>query len=85
MKKYLALIKVNLRDGILDAQGKAIEMSLHSLEFKQFSNVRVGKIISLQIEAGGMEEAERLADSAARKLLANTITEDYFIDLKELI
>lgn len=85
MKKYLAEIKINLREGILDAQGKAIENSLHSLEFSQIYNVKVGKIINLQINAENEENAKKTVELASQKLLANTIVEDYFIDLKELI
>jgi len=84
MKKFIAEIKVVLREGILDAQGKAIENSLHSLEFKQLSNVRVGKIITLNIEEKCIEAAYSAADTASKKLLANTIVEDYCITINEI-
>ena len=84
MKKFFAEIKIVLREGILDAQGKAIENSLHSLEFTQLSNVRVGKFITLNLEAENLETANKIVDSASKKLLANTIVEDYAITINEI-
>ena len=84
MKNFFAEIKIVLREGILDAQGKAIENSLHSLEFTQLSNVRVGKFITLKLEAENLETANKIVDSASRKLLANTIVEDYAITINEI-
>ena len=82
MNTYNAEVKIILREGILDVQGKAIESSLHSMEFKQLSNVRVGKIITLNVNASNAEEAFSTVESAAKKLLANPIIEDFFITVK---
>lgn len=84
MNKYSAEVRIVLRNGILDAQGKAIENSLRSLEFSQLTNVKVGKIISLQVEADDDETAKKLVDNASKELLANTIVEDYFITLNKI-
>lgn len=84
MNKYSAEVRIVLRNGILDAQGKAIENSLRSLEFSQLTNVKVGKIISLQVEADDDETAKKLVDNASKELLANTIIEDYFITLNKI-
>lgn len=84
MNKYSAEVRIVLRNGILDAQGKAIENSLRSLEFSQLTNVKVGKIISLQVEADDDEAAKKLVDNASKELLANTIIEDYFITLNKI-
>ena len=81
---YSAEIRVVLRNGILDAQGKAIENSLKSLEFTQLSNVKVGKVINLQVSAETEEEAKKIVDNASKKLLANTIVEDYFIKIDKI-
>jgi len=84
MKNFIAEIKVVLREGILDAQGKAIENSLRSLDFQSLHNVRVGKIITLNIEDKCLETAYQTVELAAKKLLANTIVEDYTIFINEI-
>jgi phosphoribosylformylglycinamidine synthase len=81
MKNFLAEVKVVLREGILDAQGKATENSLHSLGFNQLANVRIGKIIMLSVEAENAEIAKEIVAKATNKLLANTIIEDYKIEI----
>jgi phosphoribosylformylglycinamidine synthase len=83
MNKYFAEIRVVLRQGILDVQGKATENSLHSLEFRQINNVRIGKVITLDIEANSVAEATSIVDDASKKLLANPIVEDYHINISE--
>jgi len=82
MNKYLAEVNIVLREGILDVQGKAIENSLHSLNFKQLSNIRVGKVITFNINASSVDEAKLIVDDASKKLLANPIIEDYSIIIK---
>lgn len=85
MKKYSeysAKVNIVLREGILDVQGKAIENSLHKMDFKQLSNVRVGKIITFNLKAKSEEEAKLIVEDASRKLLANPIIEDYSIIIK---
>ncbi|MBQ6269892.1 MAG: phosphoribosylformylglycinamidine synthase subunit PurS [Bacteroidetes bacterium] len=84
MNKYSAEIRIVLRNGILDAQGKTIESSLRSLDFPQLTNVKVGKVINLQVEAEDETSAKKLVDNASKKLLANTIIEDYFITLTKV-
>ena len=82
MNKYLAEVNIVLRQGILDVQGKAIENSLHAMDFKQLSNIRVGKIININVEANSIEDAKIIVDDASKKLLANPIIEDYSIIIK---
>ncbi len=84
MNKYSAEIRIVLRNGILDAQGKAIEASLRSLDFSQLTNIKVGKVINLQVEADDEDIAKKIVDNASKKLLANTIIEDYFITLTKI-
>lgn len=81
MNKYQAEIKITLRKGILDVQGKTVENALQSIEFKTISNVRIGKLVYLDIEAESKEEAEKIVDNACKKLIANPIIEDYFISI----
>lgn len=62
---------------LLDPQGKAVLGGLNNLGMKSIGEVRVGKNITLQIDAGSPEEARQLAEQASKKLLANPVME-YF-------
>lgn len=84
MKKFKASIKIKLREAILDVQGKAVEQALHSIEFPTISGVRIGKYVELFVEADNSENADKLVDDACKKLIANPIIEDYFIQLSEV-
>lgn len=83
MKKYKANIKITLRQGILDVQGKAVEHALGSLEFDMMSDVRIGKFVEMNIEAQNDGQAEEFAKEACEKLIANPIIEDYNIQIYE--
>lgn len=62
---------------LLDPQGKAIMRRLSNLGLKAIQDIRIGKNITLQIEAGSVEEAKTIAEEASKKLLANPVME-YF-------
>jgi phosphoribosylformylglycinamidine synthase PurS subunit len=62
---------------LLDPQGKAVMSGLQSLGLKNVSDVRIGKSISLQVDAASDAEARQIAEEAGRKLLANPVME-YF-------
>lgn len=81
--KYSAKIRITLRKGILDVQGKTVENALHQIGFQNIENVRIGKFVELDIEAESKEMAFSTIDEACRKLIANPIIEDYQIDLYE--
>ena len=68
---------VTPRKGILDPQGRAVESSLHTLGFKNVSGVKVGKYITLEIEARTASEARDEAKKMCEALLANPVIEDY--------
>jgi phosphoribosylformylglycinamidine synthase PurS subunit len=70
-------IKVMPLKELLDPQGKAVVGGLQNLGLKNISDVRIGKNISLQIEAGSSDEAKQIAEEASKKLLANPVME-YF-------
>jgi phosphoribosylformylglycinamidine synthase len=80
---YKATITVKLRPSILDPEGKAIEHALGSMGYGALTGVRLGKEIELAVNTADRAEAERLVDEAARKLLANTVMEDYSFTLTE--
>ena len=68
---------VTPRKGILDPQGRAVESSLQSLGFKNASGVKVGKYITLEIDARSASEARDEAKKMCDALLANPVIEDY--------
>ena len=79
MNSYKAKINITLRQGILDVQGKTVEKALHSIEFQNISNVRIGKRVELIIDAESVESANIIVEDACKKLIANPIIEDYEI------
>lgn len=80
--KYLAQIDVMTRKEILDPQGKAVKLGLHNLQMDSIDNVRIGKHITLEVDADTEAHARETVDSACRQLLANLIMEDYTFDLQ---
>ncbi len=76
-----ARIIISLKTGVLDPQGKAIQTSLHDLGFQGVNNIRQGKCIELDIDEQNKELALKSLGQMCEKLLANTVIEDYFIEL----
>ena len=76
-----AMIKVTLKNGVLDPQGKAIMGSLGSLGFDGYDNVRQGKYFELNIDAASKSDAEAKVKDMCEKLLANTVIENYEIEI----
>lgn len=66
---------------LLDPQGKAVMTGLGNLGFRNVDNVRIGKSISLEVEAASKEEAKQIAEEASKKLLANPVMEYYEISV----
>ncbi|WP_153799358.1 phosphoribosylformylglycinamidine synthase subunit PurS [Foetidibacter luteolus] len=77
---YNVQIKVMPLKDLLDPQGKAILGGLQNLGISSVQDVRVGKHITLQIDAPGEEEARKAADEASKKLLSNPVMEFYEIE-----
>jgi len=78
---YNVQIKVMLLKDLLDPQGKAVQAGLKGLGFNGVNDVRIGKHITLQVDANSEEEAKKLADDASKKLLANPVMEFYEIEM----
>ena len=76
-----ARIIISLKAGVLDPQGKAIQTSLHYLDFHTVNNVRQGKCIELNIDEENEELALKNLRRMCEKLLANTVIEDYSIEI----
>ncbi|HVX99135.1 MAG TPA: phosphoribosylformylglycinamidine synthase subunit PurS [Pseudorhodoplanes sp.] len=77
-----ARVTVTLKSGILDPQGKAIEGALKSLGVEGVASVRQGKIFDIELETGDRAKAEAALKAAADKLLANTVIENYSIEVR---
>ena len=78
-----ARVLVRLKPGILDVQGAAVQRALVGLGFDEVRELRVGKLIEVDVEAPTAAAARRRVDEMCRKLLANTILEDYTIEAVE--
>ncbi len=73
---------VTLKRGVLDPQGSAVNRSLHAMGYAEVSDVRLGKLIEVTLDGRSSDEEERKRlDEMCRKLLANTVIEDYRIEL----
>jgi phosphoribosylformylglycinamidine synthase subunit PurS len=76
-----ARVIVTLKSGILDPQGKAIEGALRSLGVNGVASVRQGKVFEIDIQSADRAAAEAALKDAAEKLLANTVIENYRIEV----
>jgi len=76
-----AQVRVTLRGGILDPQGKAVEHSLASLGFDSIKNVRVGKYIELELDASDAVSAKKAVEEMCKKLLSNPVTENFDVQV----
>jgi phosphoribosylformylglycinamidine synthase len=74
-------IKIMPLKDLLDPQGKAVLSGLHNLGLTGVEDVRVGKHITLQMQAASESEAKQIADDACKKLLANAVMEFYEIEM----
>jgi phosphoribosylformylglycinamidine synthase len=76
-----ARVTVTLKSGVLDPQGNAIEGALRSLGIEGVASVRQGKVFDIEVESTDGAQAEALLKRAADKLLANTVIENYRVDV----
>ncbi|MEO5585274.1 MAG: phosphoribosylformylglycinamidine synthase subunit PurS [Flavobacteriales bacterium] len=83
MKTFHASINVMPHDNLLDPQGKAVSGSMKNLDLAEITNVRIGKHITLQVEAKDKKTAEAKVDQACKKLLANMVMEKYSFSVTE--
>lgn len=82
--KFKAEIDVMPLEALLDPQGKAVSRSVGKLGLNEISGVRIGKHISLFIDAESKDLASAKVDEACKKLLANEVMEYYSFELKEV-
>ncbi|EHD14875.1 phosphoribosylformylglycinamidine synthase, purS [Commensalibacter intestini A911] len=72
---------IMLKQGVLDPQGKAINHALHNLSFTEVQDVRVGRVIDLEVEENSAEKAKARASEMAKELLANGVIEDFQVEV----
>ena len=77
-----ARVHVTLKSGVLDPQGKAIENALSGLGFEGVENVRQGKVIEFSLTEGDPAKARTEVETMCEKLLANTVIENYAIEIE---
>ena len=80
-KTFSAKVTVRLKNGVLDPQGKAIEGALGSLGFEGVDTVRQGKVFDVELTATSKKAAEENLNAMCEKLLANTVIEDYAVEV----
>ena len=78
-----AKVSITLKQGILDPQGQAVQHALSSLGYPGVKDVRVGKLIELELATNDRAGAEAEVKAMCERLLANTIIEEYRIELME--
>jgi phosphoribosylformylglycinamidine synthase len=76
-----ATVHVTLKNGVLDPQGKAIGHALGTLGFEGVGEVRQGKVIEIELQQTDRAKAETEVKAMCEKLLANTVIENYRIDI----
>jgi phosphoribosylformylglycinamidine synthase subunit PurS len=84
MAKFIADIDVMPLKALLDPQGKAVTGSMKNLGLPEIQNVRIGKHITLEVEAADKTAASAKVDEACKKLLCNQIMEGYDFKLSEV-
>jgi phosphoribosylformylglycinamidine synthase len=76
-----ARVLVTLKKGVLDPAGQAVKSGLNHLGFPEVKDTRIGKVIEFEIEEMPREEATKRLEAMARQLLANTVIEDFAVEL----
>jgi phosphoribosylformylglycinamidine synthase len=76
-----AIVNISLKAGVLDSQGKAVHHALDALKFSGVNDVRVGKQIVLKLDETDVNKAKETVTQMCESLLANTVIEDYDIEI----
>jgi phosphoribosylformylglycinamidine synthase subunit PurS len=76
-----ARVLVRLKPSILDAQGVTVKRALASLGFAEVQDVRVGKVVDVELDGLGPEDARRRVDEMCARLLCNPVIEDFTVEL----
>ncbi|QHI95486.1 phosphoribosylformylglycinamidine synthase subunit PurS [Aristophania vespae] len=72
---------VSLKEGVLDPQGKAVGHALEALHFKGVKDVRISRVVDLELDTSSVEEAKKEGEAMAHALLANEVIEDFNVEV----
>ncbi|MGC9490087.1 MAG: phosphoribosylformylglycinamidine synthase subunit PurS [Thermovirgaceae bacterium] len=81
--RYTVEVLIYLKEGVLDAQGKAVRQSLLRLGFDELEEVRIGKYIRLVLDARNKDEAKSLGEKMCSELLVNELIEDFDVKVAD--
>lgn len=81
---YKVKVFVTLRESVLDPQGTAVKNSLHTMNYSEVSDVRIGKYMELSIEKSD-RPVEEIVKEMCERLLANVVIEDYRFEIEEAV
>ncbi|MBS4191821.1 phosphoribosylformylglycinamidine synthase subunit PurS [Bacillus sp. FJAT-49705] len=81
---YKVKVFVTLRESVLDPQGTAVKNSLHTMNYNEVSDVRIGKFMELNIEKSD-RDVEEVVIEMCERLLANVVIEDYRFEIEEAV
>ena len=73
---------VTLKKGVLDPQGKVVNQTLKNMGYQNITNVRQGKYFDIELDETDKDKAKKIAEEICKKLLTNTVIEDYKINLE---
>jgi phosphoribosylformylglycinamidine synthase PurS subunit len=76
-----ARVLVRLKPGILDVQGASVQRALHGLGFGEVQELRVGKVLELELDGVAGEAARRRIEEMCARLLTNPVIEDYTVEV----
>ncbi len=82
---FHAEVVITPREGVLDTQGKAVEKTLRNLGYKGIDKVRVGRIVTMELDSPDAETAEKSLCSMCGDLLVNDLIESFKISVKEAV
>ena len=77
-----AKVFVTLKKGVLDPQGKAVGDALASMGYSEVKGLRIGKVIEVELDTSSKQDAEKRLKEMCEKLLANTVVEDYRVEIE---
>ncbi len=80
---FKAEVVITPREGVLDTQGKAVEKTLTHLGYTGLNEVRVGRIVRINMESTSAQEAKKSVESMCQDLLANELIETYAVSIEE--
>jgi phosphoribosylformylglycinamidine synthase len=83
MPDFEVEVRVMPRESLLDPQGQTVEHALQALGFAGVRGVRIGRAIRLVLSSGSAQEAERSVRAMCERLLANPVTEDFHISVRD--